>query len=968
MKKIALLLLSFISVYNSFAQCSVNTLNISTGYNPIAGALVTPVVVDPKWTSRVSNAAAAAITADGLTAGCYDISPYPLWPASGPACNWISSQDHFGYHTDGSGIDVYTMTLSRKFSVCTPDILSLSMNIQSEDGITNILFDGVPLYTHAFACGVTPYTSYNYNLGMVAMGTHTISVEVHNCNDGTYDNPIGMSMYGSIASVGGASSIVNEGSIACAPVVTVKDTAICPATTVVLQTTGPGNTYLWNTGATTASITTGTVGTYFVNYTTNACMLRTDTFHVTSRVATTTIASHNVVACVGPTVLHATPGLTAYHWNTGSSDSTLSVSTSGTYYVVASNCVTASVDTYHVTISSPLTVNLGPDGDLCVGSVLALSSPQPAGTTYQWSNGSTATTINVITTGTYWLTVYNGCTASDTIRITLRSVPTVTLANDTSFCSGNSIVLSSPQPAGYTYTWSTGSTAATITASTTGAYWLRVSNGTCSATDTMHIYVDPFPTVVNLGPDVADCDGNAVTLQSSVAYSTPTYLWNNGSTGPTLTVTTTGTYWLKVREIGCPGTDTIHVQISYDTLHVFNPDTAVCKGKSVKIRADANPTATYQWLPTTGIAHSDVIAPIIIADTSAMYYLNVFMDGCPTRRDSVFIDVQPMPTVVLSGNKFVCPKDTVHLTAEVSPSWYGGYIYNWTPSLFLDHSDTRTVVYTPGTTQEYILTVSTTAGCVGSDSSIVTVYPTSFSLVGNQDICPRDSALLTAGGGVAYSWYPAVSLSSTTSAVPWAKPVAFTTYNVAITSADGCIDTLSVDVNVWPGGMIYAGDSISLFPGETYHVMPQTNCSSFIWFPSEGVSNVYQSDPILAPLADTRYVVYGATEHGCKAEDSLSVYVNAETALEMPNAFTPDNSSGGNSKAYVLRRGEATLNYYRIYNRWGNMVFETKNIAEGWDGKYKDEPQAFGVYVYEIQAVSNSGKLFTKRGNITLLR
>jgi gliding motility-associated-like protein len=75
-----------------------------------------------------------------------------------------------------------------------------------------------------------------------------------------------------------------------------------------------------------------------------------------------------------------------------------------------------------------------------------------------------------------------------------------------------------------------------------------------------------------------------------------------------------------------------------------------------------------------------------------------------------------------------------------------------------------------------------------------------------------------------------------------------------------------------------------------------------------------------------------------------------------------------NNEFKIIKRGIANLNYFRIFNRWGNMVFETTNIDEGWDGTYKGVPQNIGVFVYQVQAVTQSGKIFTKQGNVTLLR
>jgi gliding motility-associated-like protein len=116
----------------------------------------------------------------------------------------------------------------------------------------------------------------------------------------------------------------------------------------------------------------------------------------------------------------------------------------------------------------------------------------------------------------------------------------------------------------------------------------------------------------------------------------------------------------------------------------------------------------------------------------------------------------------------------------------------------------------------------------------------------------------------------------------------------------------------------------------------------------------------------TKYVVTGVTEWGCKTKDSINVNVNTEGILTVPNAFAPGN--GINSKFKIIRRGFANLRHFRIYDRWGVMVFESKDIEDGWDGTYKGVPQPLGVYVYDISAATASGKVFNKSGNVTLLR
>jgi gliding motility-associated-like protein len=171
---------------------------------------------------------------------------------------------------------------------------------------------------------------------------------------------------------------------------------------------------------------------------------------------------------------------------------------------------------------------------------------------------------------------------------------------------------------------------------------------------------------------------------------------------------------------------------------------------------------------------------------------------------------------------------------------------------------------------------------------------------------------------------------------------------------------------VKPGAVIFLDDSVTLYPGEDYQITPQTNCSIFSWTPVGGLNNKYYANPVASPEVSTKYVVTGVTEWGCKTKDSINVYVRTESLLTLPNAFAP--GSGANATFKIIRRGEATLRHFRIYDRWGVVVFETNNIEEGWDGTYKGIPQPLGVYVYDVSAVTKAGKVFTKSGNLTLLR
>jgi gliding motility-associated-like protein len=208
-------------------------------------------------------------------------------------------------------------------------------------------------------------------------------------------------------------------------------------------------------------------------------------------------------------------------------------------------------------------------------------------------------------------------------------------------------------------------------------------------------------------------------------------------------------------------------------------------------------------------------------------------------------------------------------------------------------------------------------------------------------------------------------LNTATGATVVSRPETNTEYTVVTSNEYDCTDTAKVMVTVKSAAVIDLVDSVTLYPGETYQIDPSTNCSWLYWSPPGGLSSRTVSNPVASPVVSTKYVVDGITEWGCKTKDSINININPEAALTLPNAFAPGSFNGSFK---IIRRGLATLRHFRIYDRWGVMVFEAKDIDEGWDGTYKGVPQPVGVYVYDVSAVSSTGRLFNKIGNVTLLR
>ncbi|KAA5536496.1 T9SS type B sorting domain-containing protein [Taibaiella lutea] len=418
---------------------------------------------------------------------------------------------------------------------------------------------------------------------------------------------------------------------------------------------------------------------------------------------------------------------------------------------------------------------------------------------------------------------------------------------------------------------------------------------------------------------------------------------------------------------GFTSSDTINIDLAPRVLTLLTPDTVVCQGTVIPILATGTPAYNYTWDPATGLSDSTILQPTLTANQSQIYTLTGKYYACPDTSVTLKIEVQQYPNLVLPEDKYVCQGTDVTLGSGVTP-YRDDYIYQWSPATSnLSNPTGPNTHFIADSTIEYILNVKTPIGCSDQDTVLVTVYPIGFgSIIADTGYCSgiEGSVNLWAGGGSVYEWSPSYGLSDVNIANPVANPPQTTEYTVLITDAHNCMDTEKVTVRVYPAAILSLPDSINIYSGEQFHLQPESNASYFTWFPPSGLSNTNIADPLVSPEVRTRYFVTAITEAGCKINDSIDVIVK-ETVLDMPNAFAPN---GANNMFKPSKRGIATLRDFSIYNRWGNKVYSTSNIDAGWDGTYNGKPQPVGVYIYTIEAVTDSGKIFTQKGNVTLIR
>jgi gliding motility-associated-like protein len=241
---------------------------------------------------------------------------------------------------------------------------------------------------------------------------------------------------------------------------------------------------------------------------------------------------------------------------------------------------------------------------------------------------------------------------------------------------------------------------------------------------------------------------------------------------------------------------------------------------------------------------------------------------------------------------------------------------------------------------------------------------------GNKTLTGKDTAI----PGVSYRWSPTTGLSNPNAPQTFASPTVTTTYTLTVINDSmevkscGCPDSLtkdSVTVNVYNipvtvccSSTITNGQSVMLTASPAY---------KYVWFPNTGLNNDTGLSVTASPTITTTYTVMGIDSTGCIARDSLTIIVNPETCGEVfiPTAFSPNQSV--NNILFV--RGECiSAMDFRIFDRWGNRVFESQNQSKGWDGTSNGKPLAMGVYVWELTATLQDGTSIDKKGNVTLVR
>ncbi|MEQ1676140.1 MAG: T9SS type B sorting domain-containing protein [Chitinophagaceae bacterium] len=349
------------------------------------------------------------------------------------------------------------------------------------------------------------------------------------------------------------------------------DSPLCSGDTLTLNATVSGAiSYLWNTNATTATIKAFQSGLYWCQVNNGGCIFR-DSLTITALLPKPVVSLGNDITLCGtsPVPLDATSAGSTYLWQNGSTNPTFLATTSGLYWVEVrgSNGCTKR-DSINITFKPTPVFNLGPDTPVCSGDSLTLNATTAGAIGYLWSNGATTSIIKVNQPGLYWCEVNNGgCSFRDSLTITsVKPSPIINLGNDVTVCEGVPVTFDATY-LNSGYLWQDGSTSPFYTALQQGTYYVEVNYNGCKKSDTVIITHNLKPRFT-LGSDQFICPGNTLTLRPVLDPSWQR-TWQDGSTGPTYTLTQPGLYSLSATN-NC-GATTSQVLVTKGLCSVFVP-------------------------------------------------------------------------------------------------------------------------------------------------------------------------------------------------------------------------------------------------------------------------------------------------------------------------------------------------------------------------------------------------------------
>lgn len=714
-------------------------------------------------------------------------------------------------------------------------------------------------------------------------------------------------------------------------------------------------------------------------------------------------AGPNDTICNGNVTGLTATGAVNYVWspaiglsNPNIANPNASPSTTKEYFVVGTDANSCSfTDSLTVFVNALPLTNAGPNKNVCLNDSIQIGGNPtgPTGASFHWpvNNLNDSLVANPyfmaigINPGAYPLQVFvtdgNGCVNTDQVTINVISDPTAVINPiTTTICVGETLAISAS--GGVSFAWSPTSTLSSANTAQTLAYPSVTTEYTVTVTDangcasSTSAFLNVFPlTPANAGVDVSMCQQDTIELNASggVSYvwSNPLLLNNVNIANPRAYPVSTQIFTVTVTDAnGCSEPDDVTVTVFPLPLAAAGPNSRICSGNSIQIGGNPTgpPGSQYSWFPSGSLNNSSVANPIASPTSTRSYFVTVTSSqGCKdSAKVQVIVDSLPVVKLVEPLNP-ICLGDTGVI--KVSNNYES---YSWTPDSKILFLNQDSAVVFPEINKTYTVNVVNKRGCKASASFEVIVLPLpTVDVTDDFEICDKDSMQLEAIGGAIYEWSDGQTLADSMSRITMAFPRKTTDYRVTVTDTNSCSSVAGVMATVYPLPFVDAGADIENCDIDVVSLGGQPTGpmdAVFYWTPQVGLDDPFSPNPVVLNPELTTYSVEVQDRNGCFNVDSIMVNADCFTLIYAPTAFTPGfNNRNDEFKLVHYRVVQPNL---RIYNRWGELIFETSDLDIGWDGSEpnSDRVAPTGTYYWTVTYRSETGSKLQKDGTVSLLK
>lgn len=667
---------------------------------------------------------------------------------------------------------------------------------------------------------------------------------------------------------------------------------------------------------------------------------------------------------------------------------------------------------------------LASDTTICQNYSVILAEfidPDTTTTQYAWSPASTLddptssaplATPEFTTTYTLTATSASGfCSAAESVTVTVIPTDVAIQQPDTvEICLGSVVNLTATTNTGNalglewlpnngTLSDTTGlQIIASPTVSTT--YYAVFSLGSCVVTDSIHIRVDSLPlqgiTAIPAKPFY--CQDEIVTFVSptyepghfpdiehqwlpGLGFESSDTLWNL-----VISALDTFTYQRVTRNHACIDTASISINvIEARPMSVTPADTTICPGQPVQLTLNYDGQGEISWEPATGLSCDDCFTPIASPPSTTTYVVKAQIGECVQQTSATVVVITP-PAIGVIDDLTICQDETdpVQLNTANQPN----VVYTWSsPQNPNFTSNNPLLEVLPDQTTTYVLSAQNACFNIQDQVTVSVIDNADFSVEG-ATICAGESVTLTAVSNVpagiqeTYTWTAggqtytgkSITISGLTDTTVVEVTMVFGPNCGSVTrsaTVNVIGDAFMVDLAILPADTVITGDTLTL----TADVVPSgLNIASYTWY-EDGVQIGQTTEPTFTHIApflenspagqNITYSVSVELAEGCSRDASGTILV-LPANFQVPNVFTPDGS-GKNDIFKVFYRGGYDLTSFRVYNRWGQLVYEGSGANAQWDGTHKGKEAPSDVYVYYIE-LKLSGRTFELKGDVTLVR